>query len=269
MVLNLGLSGQPFAGPDAGGFFEDPSPELFARWFELAACLPFFRGHAEKNTCRKEPWSFGAETEAHVRCAIERRMRLLPTLYTLFREAARTGVPIVRPVFFADPTDSELRALDDAFLLGPDLLIAPVVQEGATERRVRLPRTGGWYAYPDGETRLEEREVVVPAPLGTLPMFARAGSIVVEADGGAQNTGELGRDLVVRVFPDASGRASGVLYEDAGEGHAHRAGDWRETTFEAVVEESEMRLEQREYGDFDPGPRRIVALPALPAGPDD
>ncbi|MEQ1895655.1 MAG: TIM-barrel domain-containing protein, partial [Planctomycetota bacterium] len=84
MVLGLALSGQPFSGPDVGGFSDDPDAELFARWFELASLLPFFRGHGEKPTRRKEPWAFGPETETHVRAAIERRMRLLPTLYTLF-----------------------------------------------------------------------------------------------------------------------------------------------------------------------------------------
>jgi len=178
MTVGLGLSGQPFAGPDAGGFAGDPSAELYARWYELAAFLPFFRGHAEKSSCRKEPWAFGPETEGFVRAAIERRMRLLPYLYTTFREAHETGHPVVRPVFCADPADPELRDVDDAFLLGGDLLVAPVVEAGVVRRDVLLPGAGGWYAFPGGARRRTERIAHADAPLGVVPLFARAGAIV-------------------------------------------------------------------------------------------
>ncbi len=184
MVLSLGLCGQPFAGADVGGFDGDPDAELFARWFELGAYLPFFRGHAERSSRRKEPWSFGTETLAHVRAAIVRRMQLLPTLVALFREAARTGMPVVRPLFFADPAAPELRAVDDAFLLGDDLLVAPVVAPGEVQRTVLLPETrGGWYPFPHGGTPLTGT-VSVPAPLGTTPVFARSGATIETCAGG-------------------------------------------------------------------------------------
>ena len=220
MVLNLGISGQPFAGPDVGGFFGDPSPELFARWFAFGAFLPFFRGHSEKSSCRKEPWAFGAETEAHVRTAIERRMRLLPTLYTLFREATETGMPVVRPLFFADSADTTLRAIDDAFLVGNDLLVAPIVHEGESERTVRLPvNPGGWFAFPGGGARITAREVIAVAALGELPRYARAGSILFESTACDAIAG--GGELVVHAFLDDEGTARGRLYEDEGDGHAH------------------------------------------------
>lgn len=250
MVLGLALSGQPFSGPDVGGFSDDPDAELFMRWFELASLLPFFRGHGEKPTRRKEPWTFGPETEACVRAAIERRMRLLPTLETLFHECARSGAPVVRPLFCADPADPELRSLDDAYLVGDALLVAPVVQPGATERVVTLPRVpGGWYRFPAGGAPCSERTLTVPAPLGTLPLFARAGSILFE-HGPRAHTGVAPDVLVVHVFLDADGRAAGELHEDAGDGHGHAHGEFRRTRFTARLAEGEIRVEESASGSW-------------------
>src|SRR5262249_46978328 len=103
MVLNLGLSAQPFSGPDIGGFSGNGDGKLFGRWMGVGALLPFARGHSIKDSADHEPWSFGPDTEATCRRALERRYRLLPYLYTLFHEASTTGLPIVRPLFYADP----------------------------------------------------------------------------------------------------------------------------------------------------------------------
>ena len=132
-VLGLGLSGFPFAGPDIGGFSgEPPSAELFIRWFQLASFLPFFRTHSAWYLPRREPWEFGPEAEAILRKALELRYRLLPYWYTLAWEAGRTGAPPVRPLCWSDPGSAELRAADDAFLLGDALLVAPVFEPGAS-----------------------------------------------------------------------------------------------------------------------------------------
>lgn len=255
MVLNLGLSGQPFSGPDVGGFIDNPDRELYTRWFELAALLPFFRGHAEKSSRRKEPWAFDEETEGRVRSAIERRMKLLPTLYTLFREAHERGTPVVRPLFFADPADAELRTLDDAFLLGDDLLVAPIVHARAHERRVLFPRhPGGWFPFPAGGAPITERERTVQAPLGTLPLFARAGAVLCEHEP-RPSTATPPTLLVVHVFCDPDGRAAGRLYEDEGEGHAHARGHFRATRFTAQASESEIVIEEQASGPYDPPAR--------------
>lgn len=213
MVLNLGLCGQAFSGPDLGGFYGDPDEELFVRWYDLGAYLPFCRGHGEKTSARKEPWSLGPEALAHVRSALRRRMRLLPTLVALFEEAHRTGLPVARPLFHADPTDPALRAVDDAFLLGEDLLVAPVVERGAREREVHLP-AGEWYAFPAGGERLAGTRTL-PAPLGTTPVLARAGALVVLGSP-LEHTGADDGLRELHVFLDARGRAAGDHVEDPG-----------------------------------------------------
>ena len=221
MALNLGLSGQPFAGPDIGGFYGAPSRELFVRWYELGAFLPFFRGHADKTSPRQEPWAFGKRAEALVKRAIERRMRLLPTLYTLFREAHESGLPVVRPLFFLDPRDAALRAVDDAFLLGDTLLVAPVVVEGARRKRVVLPAVaGGWFRLGGRGRRIEKRELEVAAPLGEVPLFARAGTIVFEDERRASAASAGSGALILNVFLDREGRAAGRIFDDGGDGPA-------------------------------------------------
>lgn len=214
MTLSLGLCGQPFAGPDLGGFDGDPSGELFARWFELGAYLPFARGHSEQSACRKEPWSFGPEVEAIVRRASFGRMALLPYLYTLFADAHERGAPIVRPAFFADPTDARLRACDDQFLLGDALLVAPVLRAGANRRRVLLPRAAQWYRFDARATVESADELDVDAPLGKPPVFARAGAVITLCAGGVTTDAAWASERMLFAFPDADGRASASLYED-------------------------------------------------------
>ena len=254
MTLSLALSGQPFAGPDVGGFFGDPTPELFVRWYELGAFLPFFRGHAAKNSCRKEPWAFGPEVEALVKRAIERRMRLLPHLYTRFEEAAHRGQPVVRALFMADPADLRLRDIDDAFLLGDSLLVAPVVEEGASERDVLLPR-GLWYRFPEGQSCPGGGSVVAHAPLGHIPLFGRGGAIIVECEGRPSCAQGYGERLTLHVLLDADRSARGRLYEDAGEGFGYRTGESCELEFEARVVGDELLLEHELRGSWSPPTR--------------
>ena len=220
------------SGPDLGGFIGDPDEELFVRWFELGAYLPFCRGHAEAGTCRKEPWAFGRAARDHVRAALIRRMELMPTLVSLFDEAHRTGAPVVRPVSFAAPADPELARIDDAFLLGQDLLVSPVLTPGATTKHTVLPR-GGWYPFPIGGVCIDTRSVVAAAPRGVTPVYARAGAIVFTGPP-LQHTGEPDTTRTWHIFLDAAGYASGCAVEDSGDGpepegrlfvEARRSGD--------------------------------------------
>ncbi|HEV2765596.1 MAG TPA: TIM-barrel domain-containing protein, partial [Pyrinomonadaceae bacterium] len=133
MLTNLGVSGVPFVGADVGGFSGDATPELFARWMQAASLTPFFRSHVEKGRQDREPWAFGPEVERVSRAAIELRYRLLPYLYTLFREHEETGAPVMRPLWFEYPHDFATYTMPthlDEFLVGRDLLVAPVMTAG-------------------------------------------------------------------------------------------------------------------------------------------
>ena len=203
MCLGLGLSCMPFCGADVGGFAGRCDPELYARWMQLGAFTPFFRGHyaGPLTPGRQEPWSFGPEVEAVAREAVRLRHLLLPYTYTAFWRHTRTGLPVMRPLALHWPDDPRAVACEDAVLWGDDLLVAPELRRGARQRRVYLP-AGGWYDFRSRRRLDGGRVVTVEAPLGRIPLFARAGSAVPLAGG----------DL--RLF---AGEGVSWLYEDDGE----------------------------------------------------
>ncbi|AXK37602.1 glycosyl hydrolase [Streptomyces armeniacus] len=210
LVLGLGLCGVPYSGPDIGGFTGTPSPELYLRWFQLGAYLPLFRTHASKRAGRREPWEFGQEVLESAREALARREQLLPYFVTLAHLAHRTGAPYVRPLWWQHSRDRALRDCDDAFLLGDALLVAPVLEKGARRRTVRLPR-GRWYDTATGQAYEGPARAELDAPLGRIPVLARAGAAipVVGADGGIE----------LEVWTPAPGRSgTGLLITDAGDG---------------------------------------------------
>jgi alpha-glucosidase len=234
MVLNLGLSGQGFSGPDIGGFAGNANGPLLARWLGIGCLLPFARGHAETNGVDHEPWSFGPACEATARRAIERRMRLLPYLYTLFYEASTTGLPPMRPLFFADPEDPRLRAVDSAFLLGRDLLVRCDTSPGpapATSSHARLVpsqpmpqgRGGDWLPFEP----LPHHDPELP------DLFLRAGAILPMGPVAQWSEQSTLDPLTLVVALDAAGEAQGTLYEDDGDGFAYQKGDFALTTFHA------------------------------------
>ena len=207
----FGLSGVGYYGSDIGGFTGEPTPELFTRWFQLGAFLPFFRTHCAFNLPRREPWEWGEEVMDRLRAALRTRYRLLPYWYSLALAAARDGAPIIRPLAWLQP---DLRAIDDQFLVGDDLLVAPVLSEGALSRHVVLP-PGTWY---DGGTGQPLRgEVVVPAGPDRIPWFVRAGSVIPTEERVAGQ-----RQLVLLVAPPdpADPAPGGRLLTDAGDGWA-------------------------------------------------
>jgi alpha-glucosidase len=247
MALNLGLSGQPFCGPDIGGFLGNTDPDLFARWMAIGALLPFCRSHKNKGTKPHEPWALGPDCEQACRTALERRYQLLPYLYTLFHEAAITGLPIARPLFFADPTDPRLRSIDDAFLLGDALLVqtnitSPKPRGNWLPFEIPLRACGGGgrvFETGGGRSPSAHAEGVPsgPAPAAAGPrsgggvfLHVRAGHAIPLAPI-TQHTGEPALDLTLLAALDTQGQATATLYEDAGEGFSYQQGDYTLTTF--------------------------------------
>lgn len=238
-MLNLGLSGIPYSGPDIGGFSGAPDGELFTRWFQLAAFLPFFRIHSSIISPPREPWHFGEPYLSIVRAFARLRMRLMPYLYTLAWEASQRGWPLVRPLWWAHPEEADLWAVDDAFLLGEALLVAPVTEPGATTRRVRFP-PGRWYDFWAGQVYEGGGLQPVAAPLERIPLFVRAGTILPLEDAG----GEI---LELRLYPPHPGeRAHGRLYLDAGDGY----GPHRRETYAAEWVQGMWVPERQVEGDY-------------------
>ncbi|WP_243029773.1 TIM-barrel domain-containing protein [Thermus altitudinis] len=237
-LLGLSLSGVYFVGSDIGGFSGDPSPELYLRWFQMAAFTPFFRLHSARWTKRREPWRLGEEVLAGVRWAMGLREGLLPYLYTLAYEASHQGLPLLRPLFLAggpyrDPPHGA--SLGEAFLLGKALLVAPVLEEGARAKEVPLP-PGRWYPW-QGDGALEGPGWVrLPAPLDRIPLLVRGGSLLplLQEEG-----------LTLHLYPGEEG-AQGLLYWDEGDG----AGAYRLDRFRAQRVEGGFRLLWESEGDY-------------------
>lgn len=267
MTINCGLSGIAFTGPDIGGFGENCEPELYVRWLQLGAMLPYFRGHSAKNTANQEPWSYGQPYENMARKAIELRYQLLPYLYSLFAQCSQSGAPIVRPLFMADPGNERLRSIDDAFLLGENMLVAPVLDKGATERQVILPR-GDWYDWWTQQPIRGEQAINVSAPLDRLPLFVRAGA-VIPLWPVMQYVGQKPIDeLHLKVY---AGEGEVSLYEDAGEGLNYQLGDYRWLYFTCKPEAGGgLSLDWRRAGRYKPGYDRVrvevLGIPVEPQG---
>jgi alpha-glucosidase len=266
MLLNFGLSGFPFIGADVGGFSGYPSGELFTRWLQAALFSPFYRGHTEQATPDQEPWSFGQPWTRINKGTIELRYRLLPYLYTAVEEASRSGLPVMRPLMLEYPEDPQTHGRGDQFLVGTDLLVAPVLVEAATSRDVYFPK-GEWIDFHTGARVEGGKTHKVDAPVERLPVFVRAGSMVAMQPV-VQHTGEMAaQPIVFRAFPDSQGRATGVLYDDDGESMAYRDGAFlrQRATLRTVRGAACVALETVEgRAEASPRPRRFEGPDGAP-----
>ncbi|KAF8064543.1 PSL5 [Scenedesmus sp. PABB004] len=235
MLLTLGLTGLPFSGADVGGFFGNPDPELLVRWYQLGVFYPFLRGHAHLETQRREPWLFGDDNTRRVRDALRSRYAMLPYIYTLFRHANQTGAPLMRPLWYDFPDQPALFGVEEEFLLGPALLVRPVLQAGAERVSIVLPEGAVWYEALGGGRFVAQRGA---APLDTavhmesIPVFYRGGHIVPRRERPRRSTATMGSDpFTLVVALDGSGSASGDLYVDDGASFAFAAGHYLHRRF--------------------------------------
>ena len=222
--LTMSLSGMFNIGHDVGGFHgPSPGPELFCRFVEFCSLWPrFVMNSWNDDGVVTLPWMH-PEMIDPIRDAIRLRYRLMPYLYTALWRAARDHEPVVRPLLYGFPDDPAALTVDDAFLLGPDLLVAPVLEPDAQDRAVYLPaHEGGWFDLRTGEPFVGSAVATVPAPFGRLPVFVRAGSVIPVSDllTGIDPAGDTARTLLV--FGEPKTRASADLYEDDGD-----IFDWR------------------------------------------
>ncbi|WP_255197718.1 glycoside hydrolase family 31 protein [Halorarius litoreus] len=206
--LSASLSGIAFWSHDIGGFRGRPSDELYVRWAQFGLLSSNSRCHG---TTPREPWEYGEEALDVFRAYARLRYRLLPYLYTYAEVAARTGLPVVRPLVLEYQDDPATHRLDTQYLLGEDVLVAPVY-EGATTRDVYLPE-GEWYYHETGRRYTGKTTVSVDAPLDTMPIFYRGGGVVPRR--AATETVQPGTpaELTYRVFL-ADGVASGRYYDE-------------------------------------------------------
>lgn len=242
-MCNLGLSGLAYVGTDVGGFGADVTPELLSRWVQVGCFSPLFRNHSSKGSTRQEPWLFGEQTLAINKKYIELRYKLLPYLYDLFWQCEKTGLPPIRPLVLHYEQDEETKDLNGEFLFGEQMLVAPVVEQGANRKMVYLPQ-GIWYDYWTGEKIEGGRYFIRKAPLDICPIYLKAGSVIPNYKP-MHYVGELEQDtLILDVYP---GNGRYVHYQDNGEDFSYRNGAYNQYEF-VILADGTLKIELLHQG---------------------
>lgn len=251
LVNNLGLSGVSFTGSDVGGFGGNATPDLFARWVQIGAFTPFFRGHSAINTASAEPWVFGEYTERIARNYIQLRYNLLPYVYTNMRESTLTGMPMNRSLAIDYTHDEKVFwwIYENQFMFGPSMLIIPV-ESTKQITKAYLPQ-GGWYDFYTDEYLMGKQEITTACPIDKLPVFVKAGSII-PMQSPVQNTSEKPSDtLMVHLYhAESSNDVEWTFYEDDGETYQYQDGAFylRKMVYKPAINEVEFRAPS---GDFE------------------
>jgi alpha-glucosidase len=257
MFTSLGLSGEPFVGSDVGGFIGRGNGELLVRSYQVSFLAPFCRNHKVIDGYDQEPWRFGKYYEEIIRKYLKLRYQLLPFLYTTLEEAHQTGTPLFRPLLLNYQDDPNTYNLDDEFMIGNDLLVAPVVRPDVTRRLVYLPK-GTWYDFWTNKKYEGGTMFTVEAPLETVPMFVRAGAIIPM--GPEMNyTGEKPQDpITFNIYPDDQGSAAMTLYEDDGISPAYKQAGFRRTVLSVKrVGIGHVVTVAAPQGSYNPGSRKF------------
>lgn len=224
-LCSLGLSGMTFAGTDVGGFGSDCTKELLCRWVQLGSFSPLFRNHSSMGSRYQEPWQFDEETVNVYRKAVQFRYHIIPYYYDLFFMGEKTGFPVMRPLVFHYEKDDAARNCNSEFLVGENLLVAPIVNQGETKKLVYLPE-GTWYDYQTGERLKGSQWLVKEAALDTCPIYVKAGT-VLPVWRQMDYVGEKDTDsiLYLEVFP---GEGSYMHFQDNGEDYEYQNGAYNQ-----------------------------------------
>lgn len=232
MPQGLGLSGVAFNGPDAGGFMGEPTANLYARWYQLGAFTPFFRGHTEINTKAQEPWAFPEWVTNIARNSIKFRYELIPFWYSEFYESSQTGIPVMRTMFFDNQNDENCYShqAQEQFMLGENLLVAPVLNENDLFKKLYLPE-GKWFEWKTRNVLEGGRWIVVETPRDNIPLYVKEGGIIPMQE--SQNfIGEKKiEQMEFLVFPSAL-KTVYNLYEDDGTSFEYKNGKYSLTNIE-------------------------------------
>ncbi len=231
--LNFSMSGLPYWTTDVGGFFRPPDQytsdayhELLIRWFEFGSFCPLFRVHGWQS--ETEMWKFGQTTEAALRKYDELRYRLLPYIYSSAWAVTHSGATMMRALPMDYREDAKAAAITDQFLFGPELLVNPVTEAGATSRNLYLPGTASWIDFWTGKSESGGQSVHAEAPLDVIPLYLRAGSIL-PLGAPIENASQSSDPLEIRVYEGADGAFE--LYEDEGDTYDYEKGAYSTILF--------------------------------------
>ena len=243
MNANLGISGFSFVGNDVSGFGLDSSEELFIRWMEMGPFIPIFRNHSNMYTRRQEPWAFGPRAEKIAKKSIELRYELLPYIYDLYYISHKEGLPIFRPMIMEYEKDMNLLNMREQFMLGENMLVAPVLYEGERSKTVYLPR-GIWFNYFTMEKLQGGKWYKLPCELDEILVFVKEGAIIPTYNKKFRNVKERPKNILLKVFGE---NAKGFHYNDDGHTMEYLEGKYTYMDIKVVDGKEELKLINNGY----------------------
>lgn len=255
MIINLGICAEPIAGPDIGGFMFNCKPELYARWIQLGAFYPFCRTHTAIHTRKQEPYTFGKRVEEIARRYLNLRYRLLPYLYSLVYHSHLKGEPLWRALSYEFEPDSVLERIEDQVMVGPFIMLAPVLHKKVENRSFYLP-AGKWYDFFTNEVAKGPAWLTQPTPLEKFPIFVRAGAIIPM---GPQTHYTDQKPLAPLTFMVYVGNGEFDFYDDDGISMQYENGVFAH--YPITVTESENKVKiilGRRNGLYKPMEREII-----------
>ncbi|MDH2335494.1 TIM-barrel domain-containing protein [Clostridium perfringens] len=247
MNANLGISGFSFVGNDVSGFGLDSSEELFIRWMEMGPFIPIFRNHSNMYTRRQEPWAFGPRAEKIAKKSIELRYELLPYIYDLYYISHKEGLPIFRPMIIEYEKDMNLLNMREQFMLGENMIVAPVLYEGERSKTVYLPK-GSWFNYFTREKLQGGKWYKLPCELDEILVFVKEGAIIPTYNKKFRNVKERPKNILLKVFGE---NAKGFHYNDDGHTMEYLEGKYTYMDIKVVGGKEELKLINNGYSIED------------------
>lgn len=243
MNANLGISGFSFVGNDVSGFGLDSSEELFIRWMEMGPFIPIFRNHSNMYTRRQEPWAFGPRAEKIAKKSIELRYELLPYIYDLYYISHKEGLPIFRPMIMEYEKDMNLLNMREQFMLGENMIVAPVLYEGERSKTLYLPK-GSWFNYFTMEKLQGGKWYKLPCELDEILVFVKEGAIIPTYNKKFRNVKERPNNILLKVFGE---NAKGFHYNDDGHSMEYLEGKYTYMDITVVDGKEEFKLINNGY----------------------
>jgi alpha-glucosidase len=248
-VQRMSISGMGFTGSDIGGFAEQPTGELYARWIQLGVFHPFCRTHSSGDHGNQEPWAFDEEVIDITRKFVNLRYQLLPYLYTMFWQYIEEGTPMLKPLVYFDQEDIQTHYRNDEFIFGNQILVCPILEPNALGRRMYVPR-GEWYNYWTNSLVKGGKETWVDTKFDEIPVFVKAGAIIPKYPV-QQYVGELEFDELTLDVYYIEGKEKSVVYEDAQDGYDYKKGRFSFLSFQLKGKENELNIQQHKEGKYD------------------
>jgi alpha-glucosidase len=262
-VQRMSISGMGFTGSDIGGFAEQPSGELYARWIQLGVFHPFCRTHSSGDHGNQEPWAFDEEVIDITRKFVNLRYQLLPYLYTMFWQYIEEGIPMLKPLVYYDQEDIQTHYRNDEFVFGNQILVCPILEPNSLGRRMYVPR-GHWYNYWTNEKVNGGKEIWVDTKFDQIPLFVKAGAVIPKYPV-QQYVGELEFDELILEIYYKEGKEKSVVYEDAQDGYDYKKGRYSFLSFQTTGKEKELIIQLHKEGKYDtPYSKYKINLIGLP-----